>query len=167
LTELSNVVASCQVKLGDLLRRSMDNTAGDSRLELYHALLDQIVPDEARILSALSDGSTYPMVHVAEPGIGAYQRRVLENASSVGRAAGVALPDRIADYVSHLRRLGLLETGPEDASVRDEYEILLTEPVVRAAIASVGQGPRGPRIIRRTVKLSPLGLELWRAATAD
>lgn len=147
-----------------LLRRSLDNTPADSRRALHDALVQELVPDEARILAALADGSEYPMVHIAEPGIATYQKRVLENASSVGRGAGVALPGRTDIYVSHLRRLGLVDSGPEDESIRDEYEILLTDPAVRRAIERVNRGPRHARIIRRTIKISELGRELWDSA---
>lgn len=150
-------------RMRDLLRRSMQHTPTESRHELHKLLLGELVPDEARILSALSDGSSYPMVHIAEPGMGTYQRRVLENASSIGRAAGVALPDRTHLYVAHLRRLGLVESGEPDPSLTDEYDILLSDQVVRAAVAAVGRGPRSARIVRRTIKASALGLELWEA----
>jgi hypothetical protein len=146
-----------------LLRRSMDNTPDDSRVTLHQTLLRELVPDEARILAALADGSEYPLVHVAEPGIGAFQKRVLENASSVGRAAGVALPHRTHIYVAHLRRLGLAETGDEDRTIRDEYEILLSDALIRAAIEGIGKGPRPARIIRRVLRISDLGRELWEA----
>jgi Abortive infection alpha len=147
-----------------LLTRSLHTTPAESRRALHELLVSELVPDEARILSALSDGSTYPLVHIAEPGVGNTQQRVLENASSVGRAAGVALPDRVHVYVSHLLRLGLVESGPEDHSLRDEYDILLTEPRIRATIESTRKGPRGARIVRRTVRMSDLGRELWEAA---
>ncbi len=147
-----------------LLTRSMHDTPTESRRTLHDVLVGELVPDEARILSALSDGSSYPLVHITRPGTGSYQKLVLENASSVGRAAGVALPDRVHLYVSHLRRLGLVEAGPEDRSLKDEYDILLTEPNLRATIAAIGKGPRGARIIRRTVRISDLGRELWEAA---
>src|SRR5262249_46209704 len=92
--------------MDSLLKRSIDPTPAESLAALHRALLAELVPDEARILAALSDGSSYPMVHVAEATIGSNQRRVLQNASSVGRAAGVALPNQTPVYVSHLRRLG-------------------------------------------------------------
>jgi Abortive infection alpha len=153
-------------KMTALLTRSMHDTPSDSRRTLHEVLVGELVPDEARILSALSDGSSYPLVHIAAPGVGSYQKLVLENASSVGRAAGVALPDRVHVYVSHLRRLGLVEAGPEDHSLKDAYDILLTEPNLRAMIAAMGKGPRGARIIRRTVRMSDLGRELWEAASS-
>jgi hypothetical protein len=151
-------------KMSALLMRSTHDTPSDSRRTLYEALVGELVPDEARILSALSDGSSYPLVDVAGPGVGRYQKLVLENASSVGRAAGVALPDRVHLYVSHLRRLGLVESGPEDHSLKDEYDILLTEPNLRATVAAMGKGARGARVIRRTLRMSDLGRELWEAA---
>lgn len=156
--------STVEEKMRALLTRSMHDTPSESRRTLHEVLVGELVPDEARILSALSDGSSYPLVHIAGPGVGSYQKLVLENASSVGRAAGVALPDRVHLYVSHLRRLGLVEAGPEDHSLKDEYDILLTEPNLKAIIAAMGKGPRGARIIRRTVRMSDLGRELWEAA---
>jgi hypothetical protein len=150
-------------KMQDLLTESIRSTPEDNRRLLYDALIDQLVPDEARILAALSDGSSYAMVHIAHPGFGTYQRRVLENASSVGRAAGVALPEYVHLYVAHLRRIGLVQSGPEEHSLKDEYDILLTDPKLRATIASIGRGPRSARVIRRTVRISDLGRELWEA----
>jgi hypothetical protein len=147
-----------------LLSRSVHDTPAESRQTLHEVLVGELVPDEARILSALSDGTVYAMVHIAESGLVGKQTRVLENASIVGRAAGVALPDRVHLYVSHLRRLGLVESGPEDPSLRDEYDILLTDPKLRATIAAIGKGPLGARILRRTVRISDLGRELWDAA---
>lgn len=153
-----------EARMEALLTQSMQDSPTESRRTLHEVLVSQLVPDEARILSALSDGSRYPLVHIAEPGVGSYQKTVLENASSVGRAAGVALPDRVHLYVSNLRRLGLVQSGPEDHSLKDDYDILLTEPKLRAAIAATAKGPRGARVIRRTVRISDLGRELWEAA---
>ena len=147
-----------------LMKRSVQHSPAESRRTLHQALVDELLPDEARILSALSDGTTYPLIHVAEPGLVGTKERVLENASSVGRAAGVALPERVPFYLSHLRRLGLVESGPEEPSLRDEYELLLTDPQLRATIGAFGKGPRGARIIRRTVRIADLGRELWVAA---
>jgi hypothetical protein len=163
-TQGDGVSPTVEEMMSALLTRSVHDSPTESRRTLHEVLVSELVPDEARILSALSDGSSYPLVHIATPGVGKYQKLILENASSVGRAAGVALPDRVHVYVSHLRRLGLVEVGPEDHSLKDEYDILLTEPNLRAAVAGAGKGPRGARIIRRTVRMSDLGRELWGAA---
>lgn len=79
--------------LRELLDRSMySRPPDDSRNALYLSLLSDLLPDEARILAALSDGSTYPVVDIAEPLLGTSTVLVLTNASTVGRAAGVSLP---------------------------------------------------------------------------
>ncbi len=70
-----------------------------SRDALYLDLLHALVPDEARILAALSDGSAYPVIHVGEPGAGG-ATYTLKNASTVGRAAGVSLPRHTPLYLT-------------------------------------------------------------------
>jgi hypothetical protein len=147
-----------------LLSRALQDSPTMSRAAMNEALVRSLVPDEARILSALSDGSSYPLIHVAEPGIGGSRQCALENASSVGRAAGVALPDRTQIYVARLLRLGLVEIGDEDIELGDEYEILLTDPAVRDTMKAVAKGPLPAKVIRQTIRISDLGHELWQAA---
>jgi hypothetical protein len=147
-------------RLDHLLRRSLHQTPDESHASLVEVVLQSIVPDEARIISALSDGSSYPVVHVTAGGVGRPARRVLSNASSVGRAAGVALPDRVPAYVTHLEALGLVEIGPEDESIHDDYEILITDHTVRKARDRAGD--KRVRFPRHTVRISDLGMEFWR-----
>jgi hypothetical protein len=139
-------------RLEALLRRSMHQTPDESNASLVEVVLQSIVPDEARIISALSDGSTYPVVHVTSRG-----EQVLANASSVGRAAGVALPDRVPAYLTHLLALGMVQIGPEDKSIPDEYEILLTDQTIRRVRRDK------VRFVKRTVQISDVGREFWQA----
>lgn len=145
-----------------LMERSMYDRPADSAAALHLALVQALLPDEARILAAVSDGNRYPVIHVAEPGVGA-PVFLTENASTVGRAAGVALPQKTPVYLVRMLRLGLIEIGPEDIRMRDEYEMLLTDGAVHTAISSVGR-LRAARVIRRTVGISELGQEVWEAA---
>jgi hypothetical protein len=154
---VNGAAASHAERLDDMLRRSMHQTPDESNASLVEVVLQSIVPDEARIISALSDGSTFPLVHV-NAGRGA--RRVLSNASSVGRAAGVALPQRVPAYISHLHALGLVEIAPEDESIHDEYEILLTDETVRRARENADD--KRVRYARHTIRISDLGKEFWR-----
>jgi hypothetical protein len=148
--------------LAGLLQDSTLQTGPQARARLYRWLLQQLLPDQARILAALSDGSTYPLVHVAQRGpIGGTGDRVLENASTVGRSAGVAATEHVPLLISHLRSLGLVEEGPEDDSQRDVYDIVETDAPVRAALDRMDGEPA--RMIRRTLRMSPLGHELWSA----
>lgn len=145
-----------------LMDRSMYDRPADSAAALHLALVQALLPDEARILAAVSDGNRYPVIHVAEPGVGA-PVFLTENSSTVGRAAGVALPHKTPVYLVRMLRLGLIEIGPEDVAMRDEYEMLLTDGAVHAAISAVS-GLRAARVIRRTVGISELGQEVWEAA---
>ncbi|MGI0131065.1 MAG: Abi-alpha family protein, partial [Thermoplasmata archaeon] len=87
-----------------------------------------------------------------------------ENASNVGRAAGVALPGRVPVYVTHLRQLGLADSGPEDPGLDVEYDILATETEVRLAKAEADRRGRLPgRMVRRTLRISAFGRDLWEA----
>ncbi len=150
--------------LRELLDRSMYSSPDKSRDALYLDLLGSLVPDEARILAALSDGSAYPVIHVAEPGAGGATVYALKNASTVGRSAGVSLPRYTPLYLTRMLRLGLVRIGPEATSMYDEYEMLLTDSVVNIALATARRGVRSARVVRRTVRMSDLGQELWEAA---
>ena len=147
-----------------LLDRSMYTSPDKSRDALYLDLLGSLVPDEARILAALSDGSGYPVIHGAEPGTGGNPVFTLKNASTVGRSAGVSLPRYTPLYLTRMLGLGLVRMGPEAASMHDEYEMLLTDSAVNVALATARRGVRAARVIRRTVRISDLGQELWEAA---
>jgi hypothetical protein len=148
--------------LDGLLEASIDMDVAASRNELYLTLLRQLVPDEARILAALSDGTAYPLLHVQGRNNG--HGYLLSNLSSVGRAAGVLLPDAVSTYVLRLRALGLAEEGPADDSLSVQYDILLGEPLVRQAEQEARTNSRlGAKMVRRTLRISALGQELWRA----
>ncbi|MCV7434197.1 Abi-alpha family protein [Mycolicibacterium bacteremicum] len=156
--------ASPNAVLRALLDRSMYTSPDKSRDALYLDLLNALVPDEARILAALSDGSAYPVIHIAEPGTGGAPAFALKNASTIGRSAGVSLPRYTPLYLTRMLRLGLVRLGPEASSMYDEYEMLLTDSAVNIAVATARRGVRAARVVRRTVRISDLGQELWEAA---
>jgi hypothetical protein len=104
-------------------------------------------------------------VDAVRSALGGPQRIVLRNASSVGRAAGVMLPDLVPNYVTRLESLGVVEVGPEDPALGVQYDILLTEDRVRAAEEEVRTVRKlTPRYARRTLRLSTLGEQFWTAA---
>jgi hypothetical protein len=151
-------------KMRCLLDRALDHSTNSSQMELFHHILDQLVADEARIISALSDGSSSPLVSVHDWTRRRVQgRAVLENASLIGRTANVALPDMVPSYVSHLLSLGLVEVGPEDPDLKDDYEVLMAESSVLQAIKTASRGPLAAKIDKLTLTLSGLGQALWAA----
>jgi hypothetical protein len=153
-------------KMHRLLDRAIEQSTASSRHELFHMIVDQLVPDEARIIGALSDGSASPLLNVyARTRAGLVGEVVLENMSLIAKTANLALPQLTPMYVSHLLSLGLLETGPEDASMKDEYEILAADIAVLQAMKKAGRGPIPARVEKYTLRLSGLGIQLWAAAS--
>ncbi len=152
------------IRMRGLLDRALLNTPADSSEDLFHRILDQLSPDEARILGALSDGHASPLIHVRPLSpAGILGDPTLENASLIGKMANVSLPQLTPQYVTHLLALGLVQVGSERSSLKDEYQILLADPGVLKACKRATRGPIAPRIERHTLRLSPLGRELWAA----
>jgi Abortive infection alpha len=151
-----------------MLRRSMYQTPSDSPRSLFEHVIRELVPDEARILAALADGSTYPLLDVTAPALGSAGRLILRNASNVGRAAGVAEPALVPIYVTHLLQLGLADTGQQDSDLQDEYQILLTESLVKSAYTEADKAARrSPRVVRGTLRISALGRDFWAACQLE
>ena len=151
---------SLREKMEQLQTRALEQTTSGSQTELFHRILDQIVPDEARIIGALSDGSLSPLVHVR----GWSRAGMLDNASLIGRTANLALPRMTPTYVGHLLSLGLLQVGPEESSMKDDYQILMAESPVLKAIKAGARGPIPARIEKATIRLSTLGQALWESS---
>ncbi len=153
--------------LAGLLDRSIDQSESEAESDAFVAILHQLVPDEARILGALSDGGVFPLLHVMAGSwmVGAPATRMLANVTPVGQAAGVQCRDMTPQYVTHLRELGLVELGPEDPTITVKYEILETDSQVRKTIRQIEQGEKRskPRIVRRSLRMTSFGRRLWDA----
>ena len=150
--------------LRELLAISSEQTKEQAELAYYSSLVRSLLPDEARILSAVSDGGIYPLVNlVALSKLGIQTHAVLENTCSVGRAAGVQLPEMTRGYIQRLMAAGLVETGPEDYALTTKYEILETDEVLRKLINQMRAAGQRSQIKRRVLKISELGRNLWEA----
>lgn len=166
LSSSPDAAEGLDTKMHRLLDRAVEQSTAASRHELFHMIVDQLVPDEARIIGALSDGSASPLVNVyARTRAGLVGEVVLENMSLIAKTANLALPQLTPMYVSHLLSLGLLETGPEDSAMKDEYEILAADITVLQAIKKASRGPIPARVEKYTLRLSGLGRELWLASS--
>lgn len=156
--------------MAQLLNRSVNTDADGAAADLYTAIVTHLVPDEARILAALADGVPRPAVDIVQRGplgtqLGTGQRVVLRNASTIGRAAGVCAPAYVPVYVTRLFRAGLVDIGDEDPELAEQYDILLTDRMVRDAEARARRNRRGaPRVVRHTVVISELGTRFWLAS---
>jgi len=150
--------------LRELLEISSEQTRDEAEQAYYIAALKRLVPDEARIFSALSDSPGYPLVHImAGSRLGGSPYPVLRNLSNVGRLAGVQLVELTPVYIQHLRDLGLVETGPEEPEFKVKYEILENDGEVRRLIEEIHKKGKRDVLVRRVLKLSGLGRSLWAA----
>jgi hypothetical protein len=151
--------------MSELLERSVEATRTDSREYLYGTIISQLVPDEARILSALADGEQFAAMDVELKQRRGKNRVLLKNASAVGRQAGLVAPDNTPTYLTRLHGFGLVEFGPEDESLAVQYDILATDSTVQDARNKVEPRRRGAvRLLRRTLHLSAFGKQFWTAA---
>lgn len=151
---------------GEMLRQLLTASQEQSREQaeslFFHTVLRSLTPDQARILAALSGGSTYALIHVmAGSRLGLGMRPVLECITTVGKNAGVSCPDLTPVYVQGLMAWGLVEI--ESTALPDflPYEMLETDTRVRATVDRLKQTGQGNRIVRRTLRMSPLGERLW------
>ncbi|HEX5402720.1 MAG TPA: Abi-alpha family protein [Pseudonocardiaceae bacterium] len=104
---LTTGTAPLRVAMAELLNRSANTDATGAANQLYSTILGQLVPDEARILAALSDGKPRPAVDIVLRGPLGGRGTVQRNASTIGRAAGVSAPAYVPVYVTRLTGMGL------------------------------------------------------------
>lgn len=152
--------------MSELLERSVETNRSTSREYLFGTIMSQLVPDEARILAALSDGSPFAVIDVVGKHLGrSTTRTVLANASTVGRSSGVANPENVPTYLTRLHHLGLVEFTAPDDSIAMQYDILAADPAVQAAEAAVeARGLGSARLVRKTLTMSALGKQFWAAS---
>ena len=152
--------------MSELLERSVQSSRRNSGEYLYGTIISQLVPDEARILAALSDGSRYAAADLISKARGrGGHRLVLANASTVGRAVGVATPDNVPTYLTRLHGFGLIDFGSPDDGLGAQYDILAADDTVRRAreaAEAIGHG--SVRLERKTVLMSQFGREFWTAS---
>jgi len=151
----------------DLLQQAVDQTKPQAYDYLFAAILRELVPDEARIISFLSDGARHAVIHLHSGTLlGSAQSRtlVMENVNAVAKSAGASLHESGHYYIGRLRRLGLIEFGPEDPQLLVQYQLIENSSEMRQTIASIESKPRQrARITRETLRLSVTGQQLWRA----
>jgi hypothetical protein len=141
--------------LDALLERALLQSSADAEDALAAAVLLQLVPDEARMLSALARSGWDVAVDITPRGGRAEGN--LEGASLLGRHAAVALVECTSAYLARLRGFGLIDATDERDGHDQEYEILLAEPNVLRALKAGRHAGRGPLVRRYGVVLSPLG----------
>lgn len=137
-----------------LLARSADVYFTEDVHPAYDRILDQLAPDEARILRFMAQNGAQPTVDVrTNRPLGIGSELVAGDLTSVPEQAGVRYPDRARHYLINLNRLGLTMIS-EDPVVLSRYMVLEVQPVVEQALKKAG---RVPKIVRKSLRLTEFG----------
>jgi hypothetical protein len=143
----------------ELLYRSADVWYSSDVHPAYERILGEMAPDEARILRFLATEGPQPSVDVrtGRPfGIGS--ELVASGLSMIGLRSGVRDLARTNAYQNNLFRLGLIWFSREEVALA-RYQVLEVQPDVAAATKRAG---RLPRIVRRSIHLTPFGEDFCR-----
>ena len=143
----------------ELLYRSADVWYASDVHPAYERILDELAPDEARILRFLATEGPQPSVDIrtGRPfGIGS--EMVASGLSMIGLRSGVRDLARTNAYQNNLFRLGLIWFSREPVEPA-RYQVVEVQPDVAAAIKRAG---RVARIVRRSIHLTPFGEDFCR-----
>ena len=161
----TDTMASLRQRGAELLERSRDVWSTDVGHPAYDRILDELAPDEARILLLLLQGGPQPSVDVRTGGpIGMVNSQlVAPGLSMIGARAGCRHLDQVPAYLNNLFRLGLVWFSRE--SLRDpmDYQVVEAQPDVLAAVHSV----KFAKIVRRSIHLTPFGEDFCRTCLVD
>ncbi len=125
----------------------------------FDRIVDQLAPDEARILKLLVNEGPQAIVYVnraAPLGLGA--REVARRLSLVGREAGCQRPGLVPAYLDNLVRLGLVAIRRDPVLDETAYQVLEAQPEVVEAMKSVNSGIFRGQSSRRSIHVTDFGL---------
>ncbi|GGR58629.1 hypothetical protein J2S40_003519 [Nocardioides luteus] len=150
----------------ELLRRSRDVWDENERHPAFVNILEELAPDEARILVLMLKDGPQPAVDVVEGGLvgrlrGA--RTIARGLTMIGAQASVRYPSLVPQYLNNLTRLGLVWQSEEPVSELIRYQVVEAQPDVLQALHARGSA----RIRRRSIHLTPFGQDFAGACFAD
>jgi hypothetical protein len=139
----------------ELLRRSADVHIEEDSHPAYTRILDDLAPDEARILRLLQEKGPQPAVDVRS-GVLPLQSTselVAAGLNMIGSEAGCRHLEDVPAYLNNLFRLGLIWFSRERLPDPRGYQVLEAQPEVSEALAAAGH----TRTVRRSINLTPFG----------
>lgn len=148
-----------------LLNRSRDVWSTDASHPAHERILDELAPDEARILVLLARSGPQPCVDVRTGGpTGMLSPQLLASRlNMVGSRAGLRYSERMPAYLNNLLRLGLVWVSGEPLRDPHLYQVVEAQPDVLEALHSV----KFARVVRKSIHLTPFGEDFCRLALID
>src|SRR4051794_35940629 len=137
----------------ELLARSADVDYDEPTHPAFERILEELAPDEARILRLLCTRGDQPAVDVrdAKP-LGITSGLVEGGLSMIGTEAGCRWLDRVPAYLNNLERLGLIWFSREPLEDPLRYQVLEAQP---EGLTAPGGGRR--KTVRRSIQLTAFG----------
>lgn len=140
----------------ELLRRSADVHEDETTHPAFTFILQNLAPDEARILRLLAIEGAQPSIDIrTSPPLGIGSEMVASGLTMIGRSAGCREPDHVHAYLANLYRLGLIWFSREQLDDQGEYQVLEAQPEVQVAMSEAGR----TRTVRRSIHLTAFGKE--------
>ena len=154
--------ANLRERGAELLRRSADVREDEEGHPAYEYILDNLSPDEGRVLRLLALEGPQPALDVRSglPIAGGSQLAAM-GLNMIGANAGCRRPERIHSYLNNLYRLGLVWFSRETLEDQGAYQVLEAQPEVADALRGAG---RTSRTVRRSIELTAFGEDFCQAA---
>jgi hypothetical protein len=144
----------------ELLRKSADVDYDEDLHPAYARILEELAPDEARILRLLAAGGPQPAIDI-RAGLPLVSDLVKGGLNMIGAEAGLRYPDRVKAYLNNLNRLGLVWFSRERLRDPQRYQVLEAQPEV---IEAMKKGGRTARTVRRSILVTPFGRDFCEMA---
>ena len=137
----------------ELLRHSADVNFAEDAHPAYARILEDLAPDEGRILRLLVLEGAQPSVDIRAGWIPLNSELIASGLSMIGEEAGCRHLGDIPAYLNNLFRLGLIWFSREPLSDPLRYQVLEAQPMVSDAMEEAGRS----RTVRRSIELTPFG----------
>jgi hypothetical protein len=146
----------------ELLRQSADVDHDDECHPAFERILEQMAPDEARIVRYLCAEGPQASVDVRTGGpVGMLSSQLIApGLTMIGANAGCRRAERIHMYLNNLYRLGLVWFSRETLEDQGAYQVLEAQPEVVDAMERAGRA----KTVRRSIHLTPFGEDFCKAA---
>jgi len=137
----------------ELLAQSADVDYDEPAHPAFELILEQLAPDEARILRLLCSSGPQAAVDVREAKpLGITAQLIQGGMTMIGTESGVRWIDRVPAYLNNLERLGLIWFSREPLEDPLRYQVLEAQPEVLTAM-----GRARSKTVRRSIRLTPFG----------
>lgn len=120
-----------------LLERSCDESSQPrNEHPAFVAILQELAPDEARILRFLALAGPQPAIDVrTKTPFGVGSERLAGGINMIADMAGCTYPDRNQQYLANLNRLGMVRFSEEQVEDPRRYSLIEAQPIAAEAMA--------------------------------